>query len=148
LPPREACALVATLADAVDYAHRCGVVHRDLKPANVLFVGGQKAETKPSSDPSAFPKVADFGLAKRLGEEQGQPQGGDLLGRPSYRARGQARGAARSAGPAADVWALGAVLYACLTGRPPFEGATALQTLTLVCDSDPVPPSRQRGVPR
>ncbi len=137
LPAREAARLVRTLAGAVHAAHQKGVVHRDLKPANVLL----------GSD--GTPKVTDFGLAKRLDGPGGSTQSGAILGTPSYMAPEQAAGRGKQIGPAADVYALGAILYELLTGRPPFRAATAVETLVLVQAEEPVPPSRlQPGVPR
>ncbi|MFO0841756.1 MAG: serine/threonine-protein kinase [Gemmataceae bacterium] len=104
LRPREAAALVATLAGAMQAAHQAGVVHRDLKPANVLLAL------------DGTPKISDFGLAKKLGEA-GLTQSGALMGTPSYMAPEQAEGK-KEVGPATDIYALGAVLYECLTGRP------------------------------
>ena len=111
-------------------AHRLGVVHRDLKPANVLLAA------------DGTPKITDFGLAKMLDSESGLTRTDLILGSPSYMAPEQAEGHAREAGPAVDVYALGTILYELLTGRPPFRGATALETLEQVKGSDPVPPSR------
>jgi WD40 repeat protein len=136
LPPGEAAGLVETLARAMHHAHAHGVIHRDLKPANVLF--GDEGR----------PKVTDFGLAKRR-DAAGQTGSGAVLGTPSYMAPEQAGGKGKEVGPAADVYALGAILYECLTGRPPFLAATPLDTLRQVIAEDPVPPSRlQPGVPR
>jgi WD40 repeat protein len=129
-PSRPAAELVETIARAVHYAHQQGVLHRDLKPANVLI----SAERTP--------KVTDFGLAKLQGSPAGQTQTGAVLGTPSYMAPEQAQGRSRDIGPGADVYALGAILYECLTGRPPFRAATAVDTLRQVVDQDPVPPSR------
>ena len=131
VPARQAAQIVETLARAVDVAHRAGVVHRDLKPANVL-VG-----------PRWTLKVTDFGLAKRLDEDSGRTRTGQVMGTPCYMAPEQA-GAARAVGPAADVYALGAILYELLTGRPPFRGATVMETLRQVLTRDPAPPRRLR----
>jgi tetratricopeptide (TPR) repeat protein len=136
LEPRAAAGLAEALARAVQAAHEKGVVHRDLKPANVLL----------AEDGS--PKVADFGLAKRLDSDTGQTHTGAVLGTPSYMAPEQAEGK-KEVGPAADVWALGVILYECLTGRPPFKAATALETVRQVVGEEPVPPTRlQPKTPR
>src|SRR5262249_6972348 len=128
LPPRRAAQLLLDLARAVQHAHEQGIVHRDLKPANVLLTGAGVA------------KVADFGLAKLLDAERGQTRTGAVLGSPSYMAPEQAEGRVRAIGPAADVYALGAILYECLTGRPPFRGASFLETLDQVRTHEPAPP--------
>jgi eukaryotic-like serine/threonine-protein kinase len=132
-----------TLARAMYYAHRRGVVHRDLKPANILLAA------------DGTPKITDFGLAKLLQDEAGSAplvtltHTGAILGTPSYMAPEQAEGQARTIGPAADVYALGAVLYELLTGRSPFRGTTPLETLEQVRTLEPVPPRRLRpGLPR
>jgi serine/threonine protein kinase len=111
--PREAAELVAQLARAVHHAHQRGIVHRDLKPANILMGEG----------PSATPRVTDFGLARQLSAGIQTVQG-DLLGTPAYMAPEQATGRSEQIGPATDVFGLGAVLYECLTGRPPHQEAT------------------------
>jgi serine/threonine protein kinase len=135
LPPRQAAELVAQLARAVHHAHQAGVVHRDLKPANILLTA------------DGTPKVADFGLARRLGGGRGLTGVRALMGTPGYMAPEQAANAA-GVGPEADVYALGAILYACLTGQPPFKGTTAAQTLMLARTQRPQPPGRVRpGVP-
>ena len=136
-PPREAARLVETLAGAMAEAHRQGVVHRDLKPGNILLTL------------EGMPKVADFGLAKLLNVESGLTRTDSILGSPSYMAPEQAEGKTRDVGPAADLYALGAILYELLTGRPPFRGATVLETLQQVKTAEPVPPSRLvPGMPR
>jgi tetratricopeptide (TPR) repeat protein len=137
LPPEEAAARAAVLAEAVHAAHKAGVVHRDLKPANVLV-----------TDDGTL-KVSDFGLAKLLDSDSGATRSGAVLGTPSYMAPEQAGGKAREVGPAADVYALGAILSELLTGRPPFRAATVPETLRQVCEEAPVPVRQlQPGVPR
>ncbi len=136
-PPRDAAALVETLARAMHTAHEAGVVHRDLKPENVLLAA------------DGTPKIADFGLAKRFDDDSGPTQTGAVLGTPSYMAPEQAAGQTKSVGPAADVYGLGAILYELLTGRPPFQATTSLEMLERVKGEDPVSPRRlRRETPR
>jgi tetratricopeptide (TPR) repeat protein/tRNA A-37 threonylcarbamoyl transferase component Bud32 len=129
-PGQQASELIITLARAVQVAHDAGIVHRDLKPANVLYTA------------DGLPKIADFGLAKRIDSDAGHTESGQIMGSPSYMAPEQARGHSRSVGPPADVYALGAILYEMLTGRPPFKGETPIETIRQVIDDDPLPPSR------
>jgi hypothetical protein len=136
LPAKEAATLVEVLAGAMQAAHEVHVIHRDLKPGNVLLtVEGQ-------------PKITDFGLAKKL-DDVGQTATGAVMGTPSYMAPEQARGLTREIGPATDVYALGAILYECLTGRPPFRAETNIDTLLQVMSVEPVRPTLvQPGIPR
>jgi serine/threonine protein kinase/lipoprotein NlpI len=144
LSPRQAAALAETLARAMEAAHRGGIIHRDLKPANVLLVGGPELPLE-----RCLPKITDFGLAKQLDEDSWKTRSGAIMGTPSYMAPEQAGGQADRTGPCTDVYALGAMLYEFLTGRPPFRAATMMDTLEQVRYQEPVPPSRlQPKVPR
>jgi serine/threonine protein kinase len=137
--PDEAARLVETLARTVEYVHSLGVVHRDLKPSNILFAK------------DGTPKITDFGLAKLIGEQQEDASDtweGTVLGTPSYMSPEQARGDIRRVGPAADVHALGAILYELLAGRRPFDGGTVEEMLMQVREYKPEPPSHWRsGIP-
>jgi WD40 repeat protein/tRNA A-37 threonylcarbamoyl transferase component Bud32 len=136
LPPEEAARLVEAVARAMHVAHQAHVLHRDLKPANILLAD------------DGTPKVTDFGLAKKL-DEEGQTAANAVLGTPSYMSPEQANGNAAAMGPHTDVYALGAILYECLTGRPPFRAANPMDTLVQVSRVEPVPPAQLNArVPR
>ncbi len=137
LSPLRTAQLAETLARATHAAHERGVIHRDLTPSNVLLT------------PEGEPKIVDFGLAKLTIGGMERTKSGDILGTPSYMAPEQASGQSKGVGPAADVYALGAILYEMLTGRPPFKGETLMDTLSQVIDDEPVTPCRlQSKVPR
>jgi WD40 repeat protein len=128
--PRRAAALMAKVADAIHHAHQRGVLHRDLKPANILL------------DEAGEPMVADFGLARRTGADaaDGPTRTGQVLGTPAYMAPEQAAGDARHLTVAADVWGLGAILFATLTGRPPFQADSEWNIIERVMREDPPRP--------
>jgi tetratricopeptide (TPR) repeat protein len=127
--PKRAAEMVEALARAMFHAHQQGIVHRDLKPANILMT------------PEGTPKITDFGLAKPIEQEElGLTRTGAILGTPTYMAPEQAQGNNKAVGPGADIYALGAILYDMLTGRPPLRGTTIVDTLQLVQFVDPVPP--------
>ena len=137
LPAREAAELIRRVSEAIEYAHRHGVIHRDLKPANILL------------DQDGNPRVTDFGLAKKIEGDSGLTGSGQIMGTPSYMPPEQAGGKRGEVGPAADVYALGATLYALVTGRPPFQAATPMDTVLQVISDEPVPPRRlNASVPR
>jgi tRNA A-37 threonylcarbamoyl transferase component Bud32 len=152
---RESAELIQQLASAVQFAHERGVLHRDLKPANILLAPGSAGGLSshgppPEAGANWTPKIADFGLAKpiegmtSLAPAGVRTQSGAILGTPGYMAPEQAGGKGNKVGPAADVYALGAILYECLTGRPPFQADTVLDTLLKVATEDPVPPRQLR----
>jgi hypothetical protein len=157
LPVAQAAQLVETLARATHYAHEHNIVHRDLKPANILVAADARRTTQIKAATKEGPalassicvdlrssaaKITDFGLAKRLDSAVGHTLSGAILGTPSYMAPEQAEGKTREIGPATDVYALGAILYELLTGRPPFQGDRPLDTILRVVTEEPTPPTR------
>ncbi len=128
LPPGEAVEIVRQIAEAVAYAHQRGIIHRDLKPANILM------------DEEGHPKVSDFGLAKQVSGLSQLTTTGQVMGTPSYMAPEQAAGRTGEVGPASDLYSLGALLYCLVTGRPPFQAASPLETLRQVLAQEPVSP--------
>jgi serine/threonine-protein kinase len=152
LPPVEAARLLRKIVAAVSYAHARGVIHRDLKPGNILL--GRSESSGSGATPLAGldgcePKITDFGLAKRLDEGTLVTASGQVLGTPNYMPPEQASGRHHEVGPAADIYALGAILYAMLTGRPPFQSENPVDVLLQVLEREPAMPSKLRaGVPR
>ena len=130
LSAREAAAYVVKVARAIQFAHDRSVLHRDLKPSNILL--GEDGE----------PRVTDFGLAKRIDQDARLTVAGAVVGTPAYMPPEQARGDTRNVGRAADIYSLGAVLYECVTGRPPFISSSLTEMLQQVLLDDPLPPSR------
>jgi tetratricopeptide (TPR) repeat protein len=145
----QAAGLVATLAEAVHYAHGQGVVHRDLKPSNVMLQVGEDAEQTTDDLLTMTPKITDFGLAKQFDDdaatvEKELTRTGAILGTASYMSPEQAAGKTKQLGPATDIYSLGAILYEVLLGRPPFQGESDLATLQQVQAQNPIAPSRLR----
>jgi serine/threonine protein kinase len=139
LPIRIAVEIVKDIASGIAEAHRCRIIHRDLKPANILL----------KDDQSNHAKVADFGLAKLLDTDRAATATGDVIGTPAYMAPEQAFGDAKYAGPASDIYSIGAILYECLTGQPPFRGSNIAQILDQVRNHDAISLRRLRPkVPR
>ena len=156
IDPREAAALMKQLAEAVAYAHSNGVLHRDLKPANILLnepSSRRKGDPSSSAGSSVRPilqgKITDFGLAKRLDGTKELTNTGQILGTPNYMPPEQAAGKIHEIKETADIYSLGAILYAMLTGHPPFQANSPLDVLVQVLESEPTLPSQQcRGIPR
>ena len=130
MPPHAAAACMAKVAGAIQHAHESGVMHRDLKPSNILL------------DHLGEPRVADFGLARHVNSESSLTGSQQILGSPAYMSPEQAAGGTKNVTATNDVYALGAVLYHLLTGRPPFQGDSPQAVLRQVSDDEPVPPRR------
>ena len=128
LPPHEAARILTAVARAIHFAHKNGVLHRDLKPSNILI------------DEDGQPHLTDFGLAKQIADAASLTKSGAVLGTPAYMAPEQAGGARGEVSPASDVYSLGAILYHMLTGRPPFQAASPVDTVLMVLEQDPAPP--------
>src|SRR5262245_6316625 len=158
LPARQAAELSLALARAIEFAHERGIIHRDLKPGNILLASArgvngaavcEQARDLPHTTLPLAPKITDFGLAKLRGRDDTQTRPGEVIGTPNYMAPEQAEGNPADIGPVADVYSLGAVLYEMMTGQPPFQGTTPLETLLWVRLREPIPPSHfNRNLPR
>ena len=150
LPPHIAARLLQKIASAVAYAHANGVIHRDLKPSNILLAAeGGKSPDSTNDLEACEPKISDFGLAKCLSETEDITVTGQIVGTPSYMPPEQASGRRHEVGPAADIYGLGAILYAMLTGEAPFHSDNPLEVILQVIEREPPLPSSLRpGVPR
>jgi hypothetical protein len=140
----EAAKLVAILARAMHAAHERGVIHRDLKPANVLLSASPVREEEWGVRGFGIPKITDFGLAKRMDVPSSQTRTEQVMGTPSYMAPEQAKGQSKQVGPATDIYALGALLYRLLTGRPPFLAEAPVETVRQVAEEEPTAPRQVR----
>lgn len=147
LAPTDAARVVLQIAQGVAAAHVSNVIHRDLKPANIFFTNAKHCATRNSSSNSSagedalgepIVKVSDFGLARLADAEEHHTKTGTVLGTVNYMAPEQAMGRAGGVGPAADIYSIGAILFECLTGKPPFHGATFASTLHQIQHSDPI----------
>ena len=125
---RDAAEIGLAISRAVHYSHNQGVLHRDLKPSNLMI------------DHDGRPHITDFGLAKQSTSDSGLTQTGVILGTPSYIAPEQAAGSRGDVGIHSDIYSLGAILYYMVTGRPPFQAASAMDTIMLVLEQEPVAP--------
>ncbi|MFN9540696.1 MAG: serine/threonine-protein kinase [Planctomycetota bacterium] len=128
ISPEKAARLLLQIASAVQQAHEQGILHRDLKPSNILI------------DEQEHAYVCDFGLAKQVTGATSLTRTGAVIGTPAYMAPEQAAGARGQVGPTSDVYSLGAILYHMLTGNPPFQGASPVDTVLMVLEQDPIPP--------
>jgi serine/threonine protein kinase/WD40 repeat protein len=137
--------LVEVLARAMQAVHARGIIHRDLKPGNILLANAGNSDQELGVPLlSTIPKITDFGLAKDQNLRRSITQSGTLMGTPCYMAPEQVRSKKDNVGPSADIYALGAILYEMITGRPPFEGETSADTVLQLLNDEPVPPSRIR----
>jgi serine/threonine protein kinase/tetratricopeptide (TPR) repeat protein len=162
LSQKAAAELIETLARTMDFTHQRGIVHRDLKPANILLGSASmhsseirrdqlpaSASAMDSWSRNNAPKIADFGLAKRVDDDSGQTQSGAILGTPCYMSPEQAEGRTHDIGPATDIYALGAIAYELLTRRPPFKAGNPIDTIRQVIEQEPVPPRQlDPGIPQ